>query len=100
MKETFAWIPVEIKSYRALYKGRRFWVFENDFERPYDIYDDPKWNQVLLFDANIGCIRAVGRWRDDGGIDGCAMWGQGVDFIATDPADMISSVCTIDKWYC
>lgn len=36
MKQTYALIPDQIKSYKALYKGRRFWVFENDFERPYE----------------------------------------------------------------
>jgi hypothetical protein len=28
------------------------------------------------------------------------MWGQGVDFIAKDPADMISNTVSIAKWYC
>jgi hypothetical protein len=53
MNEPYAWIPAEIKCYNSLYRGRRFWVFENDFARPYDIYDDPEWHQILLFDCAI-----------------------------------------------
>ncbi len=100
MKETYAWIPDEIKSYKALYKGRRFWVFENNFERPYSFHTDVKYDQILLFDSAIGIIRANGYWTDAGEIHGCVMAGQGVDFIASDPAGMISSTLRIVKWYC
>lgn len=100
MKETYAWIPAEIKSYKALYKGRRFWVFENNFERPYDIYDDRKWHQILLFDCQVGQIAATGYWTERREIHGCVMWGQGVDFIASDPAGMISNTLSIARWYC
>jgi hypothetical protein len=99
MKEAYVWIPAEIKSYKALYKGRRFWVFENDFSRPYDIYDDPEWHQILLFDCEALGITATGYWTALGNIHGCVMWGQGVDFIAKDPADMVSNTLSIAKWY-
>jgi len=92
MNEAYAWIPAEIKSYKALYKGRQFWVFENDFDRPYDIYDDPEWHQILLFDCEALGITATGYWTALGNIHGCVMWGQGVDFIAKDPADMVSKI--------
>lgn len=62
MKETYAWISDEIKSYKALYKGRRLWVFENNFDRLYDIDDDPEWHQILLFDCEVTGITAAGYW--------------------------------------
>ena len=73
MKQSYAWIPNQIKSYKALYKGRRFWAFENDFERPCEYYTDPRYHQVLLYDTDIGEIIAAGSWMEDGKIDGCVM---------------------------
>ena len=96
----YAWIPADVKSYKVRHKGRRFWVFENDFARPYDIYDDPEWHQILLFDCEALGITAAGYWTELGNIHGCVMWGQGVDFIAKDPADMVSNTLSIAKWYC
>ena len=81
-----------MQNYKALYKGWRFWVFENDFDRPYDIHVDPEWHQILLFDCEVSGITAAGYWTALGNIHGCVMWGQGVDFIAKDPADMVSSI--------
>ena len=99
MKEKYAWIPKEIRSYKALYKGRRYWVFENDFQRPYDGFDDEKENQYLVYDASIDALIAVGGLAENGLIRGCVLWGQGVDFYATDAADMVSQTLGIAKWY-
>jgi hypothetical protein len=100
MNERFSWMPTEVRSYRALYKGRRYWVFENDFQRPYGIYDDAKYHQILLFDATVGEVIAAGTRMADGSIMGCVMWGQGVDFHAANAADMVHQTLGIAKWYC
>lgn len=109
-KETFAWIPAEIRSYKALYKGRRYWVFENDFARPfklqnayytqaiiYDDFIDEKYDQILVYDAMFRVISATGYMAADGQIHGCHCKGQGLTFTAKDPADMASTVGYIDK---
>jgi hypothetical protein len=88
-----------VRSYKALYKGRRYWVFKNDFQRPYGIYDHDEYHQVLLFDSLIGDVIAAGILMKDGSINGCVMWGQGVDFYAINAADMINSTLGIPKWY-
>jgi hypothetical protein len=99
MKIIYSWIPEEIRSYKALYKGRKYWVFENDFERPYDGFNDVNDNQYLVYDASIDTIIAVGGLAENGLIHGWVTWGQGVDFYATDAADMVAQILSIAKWY-
>jgi len=109
-KERFAWIPAEIRSYKPLYKGRRYWVFENDFKRPfklqhayftqaiiYEEFIDEKYDQILVYDAMFRVISATGHLAADGQIHGCHCKGQGLTFTAKDPADMASTVGCIDK---
>lgn len=96
-REPFAWIPAEIRSYKALYKGRRYWLFENDFTRPYDLYTDEKYHQLLLYDNLADTISGSGYWANDGQIHGCSFWGQGIDFIVSDPAGMVSEIRNIDS---
>jgi hypothetical protein len=59
-----------VRSYKALYKGRRYWVFKNDFQRPYGIYDHDEYHQVLLFDSLVGDVIAAGILMKDGSING------------------------------
>lgn len=99
MRETFKSIPAEVRSYKALYKGQRYWIFENDFSRPFEYYADPDYHQILLYDALVGGIISAGRWTEKGEIHGCVMWGQGVDFICDTPREMISQTERIAKWY-
>ena len=47
-KTALSWIPAEIRSYTPLFKGRRFWVFQNDPARPYAIHTDRQYDQVLV----------------------------------------------------
>ena len=96
-KATFSHIPDEIKQYRALYKGHRFWVFENDKENPYQGWATD--HDVLLYDRDCGDLIAVGSYEPDGRILGCVLWGQGVDFGASDAKDMIAQTLNIAKWY-
>ena len=109
-KEPFGWIPAEIRSYKALYKGRRYWVFENDFKRPFklqhayftqaiifDEFTNEKYDQFLVYDATFRVIPGTGYWAEDGQIHGCHSKGQGLTFTAKDPADMASTVGNIDK---
>ena len=99
MKEKYAWIPKEIRSYKALYKVRRYWVFENDFQRPYNGFDDEKGAQYLVYDAAIDALIAYGGMAENGLIRGWVLWGQGVDFDATDAAEMVSQTLGIATWY-
>jgi hypothetical protein len=97
-KTAFSWIPAEIRSYRALYKGRRFWVFENDPARPYGIHTDRLYDQVLVYDSLTETIRANGYWAKDRQIHGCSFWGQGISFASPDAAGMVHQIRAIDKW--
>lgn len=98
-KKPFKRIPDVVKSYQALYKGQRYWIFENDFSRPYEFFEDPGYHQVLLYDADVDGVVCAGRWIEGRKIHGCVMWGQGVDFICDSPRDMISETNSIAKWY-
>lgn len=95
----YDWISDDIKTYKAFYKGKRFWVFENDFERPFRDFDDPEWHQILFYDLASDDVLAVGKYLKDGDIHGCVMWGQGVDFIVSDAIGMVRSVKSISRWY-
>ncbi len=96
-KTALSWIPAEIRSYTPLFKGRRFWVFENDFTRPYDIHTDSQYDQVLVYDSQIDAVIANGNWAEDGTIHGCSFWGQGISFASPDPAGMVAAVKDIDR---
>jgi len=96
-RAAFSWIPADIRSYRSLYKGRRFWVFENDFARPYGIHTDRQYDQVLVYDSEIDAVVANGHWAEDGTINGCSFWGQGVTFASADPAGLVAAVKDIDR---
>ena len=97
-KTAFSWIPAEIKSYRALYKGRRYWVFENDFARPFDSHTDEEYDQLLVYDSLTDAISANGYRSPDGTIHGCSFWGQGITFECDDPAGMVFCLQSIDRW--
>ena len=90
-----------LSGYKPLYKGRRYWVFENDPNRPFGGWtDDMNLFQILLYDKLFENLMASGVWNEDGTtISGGVLWGQGVDFTATGPRDMVDTVLGIAKWY-
>jgi hypothetical protein len=96
-RKTFQWLPDDIREYNPLYKGRRFWVFENDKSKPYQGWATD--HDVLLYDRDCGDIIAVGSYSDRGWIRGCVLWGQGCDFDASSPRDMIDQTLYIATWY-
>lgn len=96
-RPTYNWVPQAIKKYTALYKGRRYWVFLNDPEDPFDGWTN-EW-KIIVYDFEISAVIAVGNYSKDGSIDGEYMGGQGITFDAADPKGMIASCLSISKWY-
>lgn len=86
------------KIYKPLYKGRIYWVFENNPTKPFE-----EWTKdidILLWDRDIQCLIACGTFLKDKSIKGSILWGQGVDFVALDAKHMVQCVKSISKWYC
>ncbi len=93
-------LPLVLQGYKPLYKGRRYWVFENDPARPFDGWtDDMDLFQILLYDRTLDLLMASGSWQEDGSISGGILWGQGGSFTACDPRDMVDQVLGYAKWY-
>ena len=90
-------LPEEIKQYKALYKGRRYWVFQNSKDQPFDDWTEDF--EVVMYDRSIHAVMAYGNLKADGSIFGSVMWGQGVQFEAADARAMVREVLEIDKWY-
>ena len=82
--------------YKPLYKGRIYWVFENNPDQPFEGWTVD--SDVLLWDRNISTVLACGKYQEDGSIEGCANIGQGVTFHASDPIDIVSCFKSIEKW--
>jgi len=91
-------LPDHIKHYKALYKGRRYWVFENSMENPYGDWAYKDF-EILVYDRTEHAVIAAGKRREDGLIRGSVMWGQGVDFDAHDARQMVDKVLWIASWY-
>jgi hypothetical protein len=73
-----------------LYKGRRYWIFENDTRKPFD-----EWTgdyKILAYDRTFDALVACGNWKSDGSIDAGILWGQGVSFEAVDLRDMVQQI--------
>jgi hypothetical protein len=90
-------LPDEIKAYKALYKGRRYWVFQNSKEHPFD-----DWTEdfaVVMYDRAEHVVMAYANLKADGSMFGSVLWGQGVQFEAADARAMVREVLEIDKWY-
>jgi hypothetical protein len=96
-RTTYKWVPEAIRKYTPLYKGRRYWIFLNNPEDPFDGWT--KDSDIIAYDLEFDGILAVGNYNKNGSIDGCYMGGQGVTFIADNPRDMIGECLGIMKWY-
>ena len=93
-------LPPALAGYKPLYKGRRYWVFENEPERPFEGWTgDMSLFRILLYDRLLETLLAAGTWIEDGSIYGEILWGQGVDFEAPDPRAMVDAVLSIANWY-
>lgn len=96
-KESFLWVSEEIKRYKSLYKGRRYWVFLNEKDNPFEGWTDEY--EIIVYDFDVPAIIAVGSYREDGSIGGTFVGGQGVTFHAIDAKGMIAECINISKWY-
>lgn len=97
-KVAYAWLPEALRPYKPLYKGRRYWVFLNNPEQPFEGWT--KDYRIIAYDINNGCVMAVGNYRADGMIDACFVGGQGVTFESSSPEEIVHSCLGIMKWYC
>jgi hypothetical protein len=89
--------PSQLVGYKPLYKGRRYWIFENDTRKPFD-----EWTgdyKILAYDRTFDALVACGNWKSDGSIDAGILWGQGVSFEAVDLRDMVQQIISLDKHY-
>ena len=88
--------PPHLKGYKPLYKGRRFWVFQNDPDNPYEGWTG-EWN-ILAYHRPCETVVATGNWEDDE-ISGEIVWGQGVPFKADSYKDMAAEVGWLEENY-
>ena len=96
-KAKYQWVPESMRHYTPLYTGRRFWIFLNDKENPFEDWTED--SDIILYDIRFGGVLAVGKYKNDGRIEGCYMGGQGVTFEVSEPKDMIGECLGIEKWY-
>ena len=96
-RATYQWVPESIRGYKPLYKGLHYWVFLNDKDCPFEGWT--KDSDVIAYDLYLNWIMAVGKYNDDGVIEGCYMGGQGVTFHADNAKDMVAECLSIQKWY-
>ena len=54
--------PPPLKFYKPLYKGRRFWVFQNDPDNPHERWTGGQG--VLVYDRLHDSVVAFGNWKD------------------------------------
>ncbi len=83
------------KLYKPLYKGRIYWVFENNPDQPFEGWTSD--SDVLLWDRDIDTVLACGKYQEDGSIAGCVNIGQGITFHVDEPKDIVSCFKWIEK---
>ena len=88
--------PSNLKNYKPLYKGRRFWIFQNDPDNPYEGWTGGEG--VLVYHRLHDSVVACGNWKD-GVISAEICWGQGVSFITEGYKDMAAKVAWLEKEY-
>jgi hypothetical protein len=97
-KFTYQWVPTSIKHFVPLYKGRRYWIFLNDKEYPFQ--DWTKDSDIIVYDIDCSGVLAVGSYKENGSINCSYLGGQGVVFEASSPKDMLHQSLEIAKSYC
>ncbi len=89
--------PPKLKGYKPLYKGRRYWIFQND---PLNAYESWTFDySILVYHRHYDSIVACGIWKD-GVIKAEICWGQGLSFEVENYSDMASQVRWLEKEYC
>jgi hypothetical protein len=89
--------PSILVGYKPLYKGRRFWIFENNPAKPFDRWTGD--SRILAYDRKYEALAACGNYKEDGSISAEYVGGQGVKFNAFDLAGMARELRWIDKVY-
>jgi len=88
-------LPNEIVPYKALHKGRRYWVFQNIREKPFLPWIED--HAIVMYDRSQHIVLAIGKQREDGSIHGSVMWETGIPFEAPSPRAMVIEVISILK---
>lgn len=89
--------PESLKPYKTLYRGRRLWAVRNNPNTP--LREWTKESEIVVWDASVESVVAVGNFKKDGTIAAEIVWGQGVSFLATDIKLMIAKVVLLEKQY-
>lgn len=88
----------DLNGHKVLYKGRRFWAFEIDADRPFEIFDKSS-GDLVVWDGFIGAALTEGKIGQDGIIRGAIDYGQGgVEVEGKDLAEFISEVKRVCSW--
>jgi hypothetical protein len=79
-----------------LHKGRRFWVAENNREKPVDGWTGDY--KLIAYDRLFDALAAVGNWKPDGTIEAevVSHVSFGV-FHASDLKDLVRRIAGIDR---
>ena len=88
-------LPDEIIPYKALHRGRRYWVFQNIKEKPFLPWITD--HTLVMYDRSEHVVMAVGKEQEDGSIHGSVMWGKGIEFQAASARAMVIEVLSIAK---
>jgi hypothetical protein len=89
--------PKGLVGYKPLYKGRRYWIFENAPLKPYEGWTGD-W-KILAYDRLGEFLAACGNFKTDGTICAEILWGQGVSFGANDLRGMASYIKYLEQHY-
>lgn len=90
-------LPSELRPYRPLYKGTRFWVFKNAPSNPFEEWmsDDFEQYQILVYDRVFKGLIATCKINEEGRISGNIVIGPGDSFEAIDFRDMSKKLSQI-----
>ena len=94
-------LPNELRQYRPLYKGLRFWVFQNDPCNPFEEWmsEDLEHYKVLVYDRVFEGLIAACEINEEGRIFCEIVIGLGDSFEAIDFRDMSKKLSqTFQSW--
>ncbi len=91
------YIYPNLKGHKALYKGKRFWIFEISSEFPYEDYEE--FCQVIVYDKKFGC-EIAGVKNDANGYSGSLIGPQeSIDVSGDSPVELLDSVISAIRRY-
>ncbi len=94
-------LPNELRPHRPLYKGTRFWVFQNDSCSPFEEWmsDDFEHYNALVYDRVFEGLIAACEINEEGRISCEIVIGLGDGFEAIDFRDMSKKLSqTFQSW--